>query len=127
MDSGVVVALIGAVGVFLTVGSSWVQAYVRRGDRERALALQEIELSTKLGDPKAAEQLLEIVKARVTAWHAQKFPKARKAPRWGRIVRIILGIFFSALLVWGIWSVVTSPPPHANHQRCGPNLLPLPC
>jgi len=95
-----------------------------RGDR--AMALQEIELLTKL-DPStdAAKQLSAIIERRVQLWHRKMFPPPREdrfaaaiaesvkpydgpVPVWVRVVQVGMVIVFGTLLVLIIWGLITS-------------------
>lgn len=114
-----------------------------RNHGDRALALQEVELLTKL-DPgtSAAKQLSAIIQRRIEGWHAKMFPPAPKdhlakavresfkpydgpVPRWVRVVQVVMVLFFGSLLALIIWGAITSPSGGNNPQSCG--LLLLPC
>lgn len=132
----IVVAVVGALGLVASTVGPRALPYVR-SHNERTLALQEIELLTRLdGDTEAAQQLSAIIKRRIARWHRKMFPAERRdhiaeeiqesferddgpTPRWYKVFRVALVIVFAGLLALGIWGVITSPPSGHDTPFCG--------
>ena len=120
----IVLGLISAAGVVAGALLPRLLPSVRsRGDR--AMALQEVELLSKL-DPasQAAQQLSAIIERRISGWHQKMFaspqgehfgvaarevlrPYAGPVPGWVRAGQIIMVVVSGFLLVLIIWAIAT--------------------
>ena len=105
-----------------------------RSRGERAMALQEIELLTRLDrSTEAAKQLSAIIERRIKRWHAKMFPQPKRdhfgealaesfepydgpVPKWVRVIQVAMVVVFGSLLVLIVWGLITS---HGNPQTCG--------